>query len=150
MKHLLAVVIGLGVGGATLLEMSGLPAGQERTDPAAPKAGKEPRTFQIPPEPPDVNARNPEEALPSFDEFCWESFLALNLAAAKNSRGEAEDEAKLAQPGERTVWSTWMSREDLYRSPSTHLRERRWPPGAVRSSTLSPTWPRCRCRPSWT
>jgi hypothetical protein len=61
---------------------------------------------------------NPDAGRPSFDEFSWESFIALNWPAKKGPdgkplRGVADTGKSLDEPGPR-VWETWKADYELF------------------------------------
>jgi hypothetical protein len=80
-------------------------------------AVRPPVAFGFPEEPEDVNPQNPEEALPSFDEFLWKSFLAVNRGVAMRDDGTPGDPGGLCQCGadERPLWMAWIARDVMMR-----------------------------------
>jgi hypothetical protein len=71
--------------------------------------------FDFPEDPEDVNTQNPEEALPSFDEFCWKCFLQINRAVSVQDDGSTASPGPLCPPGgdERPAWLSWIDRDTL-------------------------------------
>jgi hypothetical protein len=85
----------------------------------APRPGE--TVLPMPEEPEDVNPLVPGEALPSFEEFCWRSFLAVNRTVPVRDDGTTGQPAGLADPeaGERPAWMAWLTRDTLLRSHPT-------------------------------
>jgi mono/diheme cytochrome c family protein len=122
MRRQQSIGMGFVLGGVVLLLIG--PSGDRaaepaRSAPAEAAAGRLP--LRIPHEPEDVDPERPEDALPAFDAYCWECFLALNAAVPAESRGEFRRGKRLALPGENTVWMKWRSRDDLF--PTGEARE---------------------------
>jgi hypothetical protein len=101
---------------------------------AQPAAPSPPPTFGFPEEPEDVNPQNPEEALPSFDEFLWKSFLAVNRGITMRDDGTPGEPGGLCQPGadQRPMWMGWIARDVMMRFHPT------WKEGVRRLSEEVP------------
>ena len=48
-----------------------------------------------------------------FDDFSWQSFIALNWPAVSGQRGTADTARKIGSPG-RVVWETWKADYELF------------------------------------
>jgi hypothetical protein len=89
------------------------PAGFPKDMPTPTITGNIPLTVQV------GNVNSPEAARPFFDNFSWESFIALNWPAATSSRGIPEQPNNSnvflnAASGAPVVWGSYKDSFDLF------------------------------------